>query len=171
MEISLTAAGTISRMCPDGHWTAEGDGCAKHTAFYGGIQMIACKTEDGDYAGLWELRYMGYKLTALLDAAEAMSYGPEFAKNVLAKLQERLNEGSASVISSDPITDLDNLIDTCGAFPDMVSKMKVLVGMIRDETETLREGILSLNPEAQLAREAQLLSRIENLSQTIQKAL
>lgn len=171
MEISLTPTGIISRICQDGNWIAEGEGGLRHTAFYGGLQMIACQIEDGDNAGLWELRFMDYKMTSIPAAAEAMSCGAEFAKSVLAKLQERLNEGGAPVVSSDPIADLSNLIDACGAFPDMVSRMKVLIEMIRDETEALREGVLSLNPEAQLAREARLLDRIENLNQTVRKAL
>lgn len=171
MEISLTSAGKLSRTCPEGKWLAHGDDGVMHSAFFAGSQMYAFQVEDGPYVGLWELRYMGYKLSSLRDASEAMAHGQAFARNVLEKLSGSIGGGHATVSSSDPVTDLANLIDSCGAFPDEISRMKVLIEMIRDQTEVLREGLLSFNPEEQLAREARALDRLEGLAHRIQGAL
>ena len=171
MDISVTTAGAKNITCPEGKWMQHGEKGVMYSAFYAGTQMYALKIEEGDYSGLWELRYKGHKMTALLDADEAMSYGSLFSKDILEKLKEKDGSHSTAVVSSDPISDLSNLIDLCDANPHTVSKMKALIAMIRDETETLREGVLALNPEEQLSREASLLDRMESLSQTIKKAL
>lgn len=73
------------------------------------------------------------------------------------------------VISSDPINDLAELISTCGAFPDMVVRMTTLIQMIREENDILRQGVLDMNPEAVLAREADVLNRETDLVARIQK--
>lgn len=171
MEISLTASGVVNQACPEGKWRSLGDDSIAHSAFFAGSQMYAFQVEEGSSKGAWELRYMGFKLSALSDAAEAMAHGPEFAKRVLGMLSSNIGGGTTSVSSSDPVDDLSRLIDSCGAFPDELSRMKVLIGMIRDQTEILREGILSLNPEEQLAREAHVMDRLDKLSGTIRGAL
>lgn len=171
MDICQTNAGLQARACPEGKWMLHGEEGVMYSAFYAGTQMYAFKIEEGDYVGLWELRYMGYKMPALLDANEAMSYGSMFAKDVLDKLKERVVGNEGVVISSDPISDLSNLIDSCDANPHTVAKMKALIDMIREETEMLREGVLAINPDEQLSREAGLLDRVEGLCEKIRKAL
>lgn len=171
MEISLTSAGKLTRTCPEGKWLAHGDEGVMHSAFFAGSQMYAFKVEDGPYVGLWELRYMGYKLSSLRDAAEAMAHGQAFARNVLKKLSGSIGAGHGSISSSDPVTDLANLIASCGALPDEISRMKVLIEIIRDQAEVLREGLLSLNPEEQLARERRAKDRLEDLARRIKGAL
>lgn len=71
------------------------------------------------------------------------------------------------VSTVNPIAALELMLDGCGAFPDQVSAMRTLVQMIKEENEVLVEGVMSLDPDSQLAREAELLDEIESLKEKL----
>lgn len=171
MNISANKVGDEALQSTDDVWVPHGEGGDLYSALYFGERMYACEVEDGEFAGLWELRYMGERETGRISAEDAMDCGSSFAMSVQFKLQAKNRRESEAVVSCDPVSDLSNLIDACDANPKTVAKMKALIAMIRDETETLREGVLSLNPDAQLAREAELMDRVGSLCETIKKAL
>jgi hypothetical protein len=71
------------------------------------------------------------------------------------------------VSTVNPIATLELMLDGCGANPDQLVVMRSLVTMIKDEHETLVEGVVSLDPDSQLAREAELLDEIESLKEKL----
>jgi hypothetical protein len=62
-----------------------------------------------------------------------------------------------------PIATLELMLDGCGARPEQLAAMRNLVQMIKDENEVLVAGVISLDPDSQMAREAELLDEIETL--------
>lgn len=71
------------------------------------------------------------------------------------------------VSTVNPIATLELMLDGCGARPEQIVAMRNLVQMIKDEHETLVEGVISLDPDSQLAREAELLDEIESLKEKL----
>jgi hypothetical protein len=134
-----------------------------YTTLHAGMELKVSEVNKGRFSGCWQVTYQGQQHDEHFSLAEAKSYAPKFAIECIQRAMNQVAGRQGMVVSSDPICDLDNLMDTCGAFPDVLARMKILLGMVREETETLREGILSLDPEAQLAREGELLDRVEAL--------
>lgn len=73
------------------------------------------------------------------------------------------------VSTVNPIAAFELMLDGCGAFPDQVNAMRALVRMIKEENEVLVEGVMSLDPDSQLAREAELLDEIESLKEKLKE--
>jgi hypothetical protein len=71
------------------------------------------------------------------------------------------------VSTVNPIATLEIILEGCGAYPDQLVAMRALVKMIKDEHETLVEGVISLDPDFQLAREAELLDEIADLKEKL----
>ena len=171
MDISITKAGDFIHGGAQKVWSATGDGSVMHSATFAGLDMIALVIEEGPQAGQWELRYNGFRAGSFSSSTEAKDYAPRFAIDVLERMKSSVGQNPGAIATNDPVASLSDLIDSCGAFPDEVARMKALIVLIKQEQADLREGVLALNPEAQLARESELLSRIEDMAQTLREAV
>ncbi|MBI6883132.1 hypothetical protein [Pseudomonas putida] len=166
MELKLIKPEAQTQAAASDAWEPSQAGERWCRKVFSGIEMIA---KPADVGALWKLSYAGYELTGFASLADAMNGGAKFAEDVFALLKEPFNAGEA-VVSCDPLSDLEKLLDQSGAFPDVLGRMKALVGMAKEETEALREGVEACNPEKQLAREAELLDRIGQLTAQLQEA-
>lgn len=171
MDISITKSGDFIYGGVQKVWSATGDGSVMHTATFAGLVMTALLIEEGAEAGQWELRYNGFRAGSFPSVVEAKDCAPRFAADVLERMKASVGPNPSAIATNDPVATLSDLIDSCGAFPDEVGRMKALIVLIKQEQADLREGVLALNPEAQLARESELLGRIEGMAQTLREAV